>query len=82
MMSAEQTACIPDAGATPTERTRVVSALLGPNSRAVLGDGNTMPLVGFGTYQIPNDDAERCTLVALKVCLKPCDHHPPDYRAW
>mmetsp|Transcript_88615 Transcript_88615/g.264317 ORF Transcript_88615/g.264317 Transcript_88615/m.264317 type:complete len:306 (-) Transcript_88615:104-1021(-) len=38
-----------------------------------LGDGNKIPAVGFGTFQIPDDEAERCTALALKVGYKHID---------
>ena len=32
-----------------------------------LNNGVKMPVIGFGTYQIPPEDTERCVSNALKV---------------
>ena len=40
---------------------------------AVLANGVKMPLLGFGCYQIPADDTERCVLDALEVGYRHID---------
>lgn len=39
----------------------------------VLANGGKMPLLGFGCYQIPADDTERCVLDALEVGYRHID---------
>ena len=39
----------------------------------VLANGVKMPLLGFGCYQIPAEDAERCVLDALEVGYRHID---------
>ena len=40
---------------------------------AILANGVKMPLLGFGCYQIPAEDAERCVLDALEVGYRHID---------
>ena len=38
-----------------------------------LGDGKRIPDVGFGTFQIPPTDSERCTTLALQIGYRHID---------
>ena len=38
-----------------------------------LGDGNRIPMIGFGTFQIPAADSERCTTLALQCGYRHID---------
>jgi len=40
---------------------------------ARLGDGADMPLLGFGTWQIPDDEAEQSTTFALQAGYRHID---------
>ena len=45
-----------------------------------LNDGQTMPMVGFGTYQIPRRLTQQCVEQALEVGYRHIDT-APHYRA-
>jgi len=49
------------------------NGMLNMHSRATLGDGKTMPILGFGTYLIEEKDAEACVSKAIEIGYRHID---------
>jgi len=72
-ISASTAAAAADRSATDTTMNEKQTTILQNNSRFPLGDGNTIPCIGFGTYQIKEEDVVDPVTMALDIGYRHID---------